>query len=408
MDKVEYHKKRKTFLFQCSSHPNDGALKKLKREWDSKAYGDYVGRVSLLQAFAKLRSEAASSSSSGRVSDAAVTYQAGGFHSGKECAASSEQLFAGNFDIRIVTRPIRGNSRILRGIANHLFFGETSRVPRTIYVSNEERCPLRPLVLIHGEADDTSKLREEFGLGSDVFVLGLSKEDPQGALLPHASQHLFGGSAMYRPSNLLQRPCTMSWADRPCMLGFMTMRSVGRQRPARIALAEELAKLLKTSDLGPAWTLNAPCKNFVDKSKWAKKYEARLSSDGCRVQLDRAVSLYEHCKFVLAIENSQQSHYITEKEMLPLLAGAVPICWGCEEIRQVWNPEAIIDITHLDISNPKSVKTAAAYIVKEMRAFCKRKKPLPKNVINQDLYGWFATPPLGSVAADVLRWARTL
>ena len=48
-------------------------------------------------------------------------------------------------------------------------------------------------------------------------------------------------------------------------------------------------------------------------------------------------------KFTIAGENNSLPHYITEKIMMPLLVGSIPIYWGCKEINKYINPKAFIN-----------------------------------------------------------------
>ncbi|KAJ8614054.1 hypothetical protein CTAYLR_005848 [Chrysophaeum taylorii] len=54
-----------------------------------------------------------------------------------------------------------------------------------------------------------------------------------------------------------------------------------------------------------------------------------------------AVDLYGPYKFVVAFENSRVPGYVTEKLLLALLAGAVPVYWG-DDPTHIFNPDAFI------------------------------------------------------------------
>ena len=56
-----------------------------------------------------------------------------------------------------------------------------------------------------------------------------------------------------------------------------------------------------------------------------------------------AINLYEPFKFVVAFENSDYEGYITEKLILPFIAGAVPIYLGPVDASKYFNPKAYIN-----------------------------------------------------------------
>ncbi len=48
-------------------------------------------------------------------------------------------------------------------------------------------------------------------------------------------------------------------------------------------------------------------------------------------------------KFTIAFENQSYPHYVTEKIVLPFLAGSIPIYWGCPQVTRMFNPAAFIN-----------------------------------------------------------------
>eukprot|EP00415_Alexandrium_ostenfeldii_P002527 UN2527 len=49
-------------------------------------------------------------------------------------------------------------------------------------------------------------------------------------------------------------------------------------------------------------------------------------------------------QFVLVIENSRHPNYFTEKLLDALLARCVPIYWGCENLRDFFDTEGVIEV----------------------------------------------------------------
>ena len=52
--------------------------------------------------------------------------------------------------------------------------------------------------------------------------------------------------------------------------------------------------------------------------------------------------IYKNYKFVFAMENSYEDGYISEKIMNAYIAGAIPIYWGTNEVKNIFNPESFI------------------------------------------------------------------
>lgn len=69
---------------------------------------------------------------------------------------------------------------------------------------------------------------------------------------------------------------------------------------------------------------------------------------GVKTYNDTAVQKYRPYKFVLAIENQLNvSGYITEKIVSPMLAGAIPIYWGAQEVSTHFNEKSFINVNKL-------------------------------------------------------------
>eukprot|EP00451_Oxyrrhis_marina_P008860 CAMPEP_0204308284 /NCGR_PEP_ID=MMETSP0469-20131031/416_1 /ASSEMBLY_ACC=CAM_ASM_000384 /TAXON_ID=2969 /ORGANISM="Oxyrrhis marina" /LENGTH=768 /DNA_ID=CAMNT_0051287741 /DNA_START=33 /DNA_END=2339 /DNA_ORIENTATION=- len=58
--------------------------------------------------------------------------------------------------------------------------------------------------------------------------------------------------------------------------------------------------------------------------------------------MDSATEAFRSFKFAMAFENTDTKGYITEKIMNVFLAGAVPIYWGTEDVKEVFNPESFV------------------------------------------------------------------
>ena len=61
------------------------------------------------------------------------------------------------------------------------------------------------------------------------------------------------------------------------------------------------------------------------------------------ILIDKSVNLdtfYKQFKFVIAAENSYHDGYITEKIMLPFMAGSIPIYYGSDKVKEVFNEKS--------------------------------------------------------------------
>ena len=60
--------------------------------------------------------------------------------------------------------------------------------------------------------------------------------------------------------------------------------------------------------------------------------------------LDHAVEKYRPYKFVICCENQRAPGYVTEKIINAMLAHAIPIYWGAQDISTYFNPRSFIDV----------------------------------------------------------------
>lgn len=72
---------------------------------------------------------------------------------------------------------------------------------------------------------------------------------------------------------------------------------------------------------------------------------------------DKLHQLYSNYTFMIAMENTISPGYITEKILNSFIAGAIPIYYGTDEIKDVFNTKAFIHVTDY-----KSIEDCAEYI----------------------------------------------
>ena len=71
--------------------------------------------------------------------------------------------------------------------------------------------------------------------------------------------------------------------------------------------------------------------------------------------VNRAIEKYKNYKYVIACENSFGTNYITEKIVLPFIAGAIPIYCGTKDIFKWFNKNSFIYIPPEDIDNADTI-----------------------------------------------------
>lgn len=71
--------------------------------------------------------------------------------------------------------------------------------------------------------------------------------------------------------------------------------------------------------------------------------------------VERAIEKYKNYKYVISCENSFGENYITEKIVLPFLAGAIPIYCGTKDVFKWFNKNSFIYIPPEDIDNADKI-----------------------------------------------------
>ena len=60
------------------------------------------------------------------------------------------------------------------------------------------------------------------------------------------------------------------------------------------------------------------------------------------------LSLYKNYKFVIAFENTSMKGYMTEKLTMPMLARAIPIYLGADDVSEYFNPKSFINVNDFE------------------------------------------------------------
>jgi len=80
---------------------------------------------------------------------------------------------------------------------------------------------------------------------------------------------------------------------------------------------------------------------YDEKNDKIKSLGPNLNTEGYVLSKNTPLpDIYKHFKFVFAIENNNINGYITEKILLPFIAGSVPIYWGNKDIKKYFNVKA--------------------------------------------------------------------
>ena len=394
-----------------SRRKGDPEAEKLKSQWSNLPYGSQAARVAMLQEwFARrgvsgtrqpmLKRPAAAMEVGSRTT---LPYQGGGFQAGTHQAQWMPLSVArGLLQACVVTKPLRhGSMRILEKVSLVIFDGIAHK--GSVFVSDMESTPLRPLILLYGENKPSQMLRHKYNLSEDnVFILGNDADGESNAVCPFVTQWLFGGSPLYNASHLLYRAATMPWHDRPCLLAFMSKRGAGRWRAHRSAFVKELVRRIAKGRPGwgrLCWTLGqVHARPAISKRNWARRIEAE---SGASNHLDSTVSLHEHAKVTIAIENDHVGSYVSEKSILPLLAGSVPIVWGPKVLSRLIHPNAMVDCTGCELDNPTHMAEVA---FQKMEKFLDGQVAPPAQGVAEDVFGWYSKPPLAPARQALQTW----
>ena len=102
--------------------------------------------------------------------------------------------------------------------------------------------------------------------------------------------------------------------------------------------------------------------------------------------------IYKDYKFGLAMENTDEEYYITEKIMNVFLGGAIPIYWGTSKVKEIFNPESFIYINDY-ISFEECAKDIIAISNDEERYKTIQNAPIFIENTNIDFSKYYDIPP---------------
>jgi len=181
------------------------------------------------------------------------------------------------------------------------------------------------VVYINGEPDEAERVSNSYYLGP------LTDVDPR------SMQFLFASMAALQIPESIQ-----SFTQRPRNSGDGFLLYISR----RCLLHREDA-FVSFSRLGTVTSAGKCDGSTSALKKKAEKFNT-ISGDGPWTE---AHKLYKNYKFGLAMENTNQHGYISEKILNAFMGGTVPIYYGTEDVFQVFNRAAFI---YFDAKNPES------------------------------------------------------
>ena len=157
------------------------------------------------------------------------------------------------------------------------------------------------------------------------------------------------------------------------------------------------------------WTLGRmTVPSGCDEKAKMKSLENSLKKEGWTCALDRSAVAYgRFSKFTIAFENATTKYYISEKSATALIAGSIPIIYGCPELRKLWSEKCVIFIPDLE----KGVKVAAKVTWQRMQEFlsmsCEEIHAISmSSPLADDLFEWFTVPPFKSVVVQLTDWLK--
>jgi Glycosyltransferase family 10 (fucosyltransferase) C-term len=106
--------------------------------------------------------------------------------------------------------------------------------------------------------------------------------------------------------------------------------------------------------------------HYAGKCHGDKGVGVRVNETEKRKGYNLNVHLYHDYRFTLAMENAAAPGYISEKIMVPFLAGSVPIYYGTKEVFDVFNRNAFV---WYDVKDPQPALDQIKYLEANRTAY---------------------------------------
>lgn len=178
-------------------------------------------------------------------------------------------------------------------------------------------------------------------------VIGFAHEPPQFLGLTHqfieyAKKHIsayYVGEKFNLPEPFIEHQ------------GFLWRLPVRRERPEKTKLMSIMVSHKNQAD-GHKYRhklVAAILKSDLPVDIWGggTKYYNNLGDDRVKTGFEwpEINKMYDPYKFHIAIENFRTKHYISEKILNPLICGAVPVYWGCQNIKSYLHENNVIELS---------------------------------------------------------------
>lgn len=190
------------------------------------------------------------------------------------------------------------------------------------YVTEDQYRPDRFNILIDFEPKDVTDFRCDMAITSKFTKS--PRSTPNIVYCPYFAW-LFNQIAYIEPEQLLVPPKDLYKKTKCCCFAYSncdTKRFEGvRQRHAFFEKMRSRMGKDYVDNLGRCLNPHYKTSEWVDNSK-----------------------LFQEYKFVIAFENDRLDGYITEKLVMPILAGAIPIYLGAPDVIKYFNPKRIINV----------------------------------------------------------------
>lgn len=142
--------------------------------------------------------------------------------------------------------------------------------------------------------------------------------------MPYFALAFFSNGISHRPTELI-KPANYATPVKSKFCAFMYSYDV----PHRVRLFDLISRYKRVDGLGKS-RHNVP----MQQSRQVSNY------------VDDAVNRYRPYKFVIACENTISSGYVTEKLVVPMLAGCIPIYFGAPDVLKMgFNPKSFINMS---------------------------------------------------------------
>ena len=190
-------------------------------------------------------------------------------------------------------------------------------------VQARRRFGWRPLLVAHYSeigADPMANLEDLDAVFSFALTVGKNCRHERHWRSPHLARHLAERRRLL-PNGLWARPKT-----RFC--NFIYSNSTVGEPPVREAFARALMGHNRVDCPGRCLT---------------NTFRLPPNTPGSDAGALAKLAYMSSYRFTVAFENTSADHYLTEKILHALLAGSIPIYWGCPQVAEYYNPDSFVN-----------------------------------------------------------------